>query len=131
MAKVNAANEKDAESCLEMLRERRIQSLSLIWADGAYRRAFLKDNLAELEIKLSVVGEVKSGYWIHKDKVHELKPHPKGFQVQPRRWVVERTFAWLNRNRRLSKDYEYLTEISESYLYIGMVRILLRRLVKN
>lgn len=131
MAKVNAANEKDAESCLEMLRERRIESISFIWADGAYRREFLKEGLADLEITLSVIGEVKGGYLVHKDKIHEFKPSPKGFQVQPRRWVVERTFAWLNRNRRLSKDYEYLTEISESYLYIGMVRILLRRLIKN
>jgi len=78
-----------------------------------------------------VVGEVKSGYWVQKDKIQEFEPPPKGFQVQPKRWVVERTFAWLNRNRRLSKDYEYLTEISESYLYIGMIRILLRRIIKN
>ena len=52
MAKVNGANEKDAESCLEMLKERRVGSLSLIWADGAYRRAFLKEGLADLEITL-------------------------------------------------------------------------------
>lgn len=80
---------------------------------------------------MSVVGEFKSGYWVHKDEIQDFTPPPKGFQVQPRRWVVERTFAWLNRNRRLSKDYEYLTEISESYLYIAMIRILLKRLIKN
>lgn len=114
-----------------MLRKKRIKSLSLIWADGAYRRAFLKEGLEDLGIILTVVGETKSGYWVQKDKIQELKPAGKGFQVQPRRWVVERTFAWLNRNRRLSKDYEYLTEISESYLYIGMIRILLRRLIKK
>jgi transposase len=114
-----------------MLRKKRIKSLSLIWADGAYRRAFLKEGLEDLGIILTVVGETKSGYWIQKDKIQELKPAGKGFQVQPRRWVVERTFAWLNRNRRLSKDYEYLTEISESYLYIGMIRISLRRLIKK
>lgn len=79
MAKVNGANEKDAESCLEMLKERRIESLSFIWADGAYRRLFLKEDLASLGITLSVVGEVKSGYWIHKDEVQEFKPPAKVF----------------------------------------------------
>jgi hypothetical protein len=69
-----------------MLRERRIESISLIGADGAYRRAFLKEGLAGLEITLSVIGEVKGGYWVHKDKVQEFEPPPKGFQVQPRRW---------------------------------------------
>lgn len=114
-----------------MLTERPIKSLSLIWADGAYRRLFLREALSNLGIILEVVGGVKEGYWIPKDKIHEFELPPKTFQVQPRRWVVERTFAWLNRNRRLSKDYEYLTEISESYMYIAMSRILLRRLIKN
>jgi putative transposase len=131
ITKINGANEKDAETCLEMLKERKIKSLSLIWADGAYRRSFLKEGLAGLNINLIVIGEVKSGYWVRKEDIQDFKPPPKGFQVQPRRWVVERTFAWLNRNKRLSKDYEYLTEISESYLYIAMIRILLKRLIKN
>lgn len=53
-----------------------------------------------------------------------------GFAVQPRRWVVERTFAWLGRGRRLSKDYEKLPENSESVVYIGSIRLLLKRLSK-
>ncbi len=52
----------------------------------------------------------------------------KGFKVLPRRWVVERTFGWLGRSRRLSKDYEYLTETQEAFIYAAMVRIMLRRL---
>ncbi len=52
----------------------------------------------------------------------------KGFVVLPRRWVVERTFAWLNANRRLSKDYEGLTTTSESLIYLAMIRIMVRRL---
>jgi putative transposase len=59
----------------------------------------------------------------------------KGFQVIPQRWKAERTIAWLNRNRRLSKDYEYYTENSESMVYrpvghlrLASIRLMLRRL---
>lgn len=131
-AKVNGANEQDGETCLKMFQENSFVSLSLIWADSAYHRAFLKEGLAAVGIELSVVGGgIKGGYWVPKDKLGDFQPPPKTFQVQPRRWVVERSFAWLNRNRRLSKDYEYLTEVSESYMYIGMARILLKRIIKN
>ena len=51
-----------------------------------------------------------------------------GFVLLPRRWVVERSFAWLSFNRRLSKDYEKLPRNSESALYIAMLLIMLRRL---
>jgi transposase len=49
----------------------------------------------------------------------------------PRRWVVERTFAWLSRNRRLAKDYERLPETGETFLYMAMSRILIKRLAKR
>ncbi len=52
----------------------------------------------------------------------------KGFQVLPRRWVVERTFAWFGDYRRLSKDYEVLTETSEAMIYSAMIRLMVRRL---
>lgn len=130
-AKVTAANEQDGENCLRMFQKKPIQSVSIMWADSAYRRAFLKEGLMRLGVELSIVGGgIKEGYWINKNQLEELKVLPKTFEVQPRRWVVERTFAWLNRNRRLNKDYEYLTEVSESYMYIGMMRLLLKRLVK-
>ena len=50
------------------------------------------------------------------------------FKVLPRRWVVERTFGWLGRYRRLSKDYELLPEVSEAMIYAAMVRLMLSRL---
>ena len=55
----------------------------------------------------------------------------RAFQVLPRRWVVERSFAWLGRYRRMSKDYEYLTASSEAMIYAAMSRLLLRRLTQQ
>jgi putative transposase len=53
---------------------------------------------------------------------------PQGFVVLPRRWVVERTFSWIGQNRRMSKDYERLTATSEAFIYVAMVRVMVRRL---
>ena len=55
----------------------------------------------------------------------------KGFQVQARRWVVERTFAWFGKYRRLSKDYEQLPEVSEAFLYVASIHIMTRRLARR
>ncbi len=54
-------------------------------------------------------------------------PDQHGLVVLPRRWVVERTFAWLGRNRRLSKDYEEYAETTEAWVYAAMIRLMLRR----
>ena len=60
-----------------------------------------------------------------------LRPvEAKGFVVLPKRWIVERTFAWLSRHRRLSKDYERLTENSEAAIYIAMIDLMSKRLAK-
>ena len=55
---------------------------------------------------------------------------PRGFQVLPRRWVVERTIAWIDHNRRMSKDYERLPESAEAFIYVAMSRLMLRRLAR-
>jgi putative transposase len=56
---------------------------------------------------------------------------PRAFQVLPRRWVVERSFAWIGHNRRMSKDYEKLCAISEAFVYAAMSRLMLRRLART
>jgi len=55
----------------------------------------------------------------------------QGFMVQPWRWVVERTFAWLENARRLCRDYEELPQPHESFIYITMIRLMLRKLTGN
>jgi putative transposase len=57
----------------------------------------------------------------------EREPGTRGFQVQPRRWVIERSFAWLSRNRRMAKDYERKVQTSETLIELVAIRLLLRR----
>ncbi len=61
----------------------------------------------------------------------EPPPYPKGFIVLLRRWVVERTLAWICRNRRMSRGYEFLPETTEALIYVCMIRLMLRRLAKG
>ncbi len=60
----------------------------------------------------------------------EPPPYPAGFIVLRRRWVIERTIAWIMRNRRMSRDYEFLAETTEALIYVAMIRLMLRRLAK-
>jgi len=104
--------------------------ITLIWADNAYRG--LKEWLATtLGWKLSIVKHWWTGLqgvWVAPG---QLPPEvPRGFHVLPRRWVVERTFAWIGRNRRMAKDYEYLMQTGEMLTYMAMSRVMLRRLAK-
>jgi putative transposase len=87
--------------------------LKLIWADGNYRGALIDWVKSRLGWTLEIVAKLG-------DQV--------GFQVLPKRWIVERTFAWLNRQRRLGKDYERLPDTSEAFVYVAMIRLMLRRL---
>jgi putative transposase len=58
------------------------------------------------------------------------EPGQKGLVVKPKRWVVERTFGWLNRYRRLSKDYERTTESSTAFVYVSLIHVMVRRLTR-
>lgn len=89
------------------------KKLRLIWVDGGYKAGLFAWVTERFQFRLQQV--------LRCDE-------QKGFVVLPRRWVVERTFSWLNNCRRLSKDYEALTETSEAFIYIAMTRLMLRRL---
>jgi putative transposase len=94
--------------------------LELIWADGGYWgkkfASWVRENCG---VMLDVVSR--------NELVNRQREH-KGYVALPRRWVVERTFAWLGRCRRLSKDYEQNTASSENWILLAMIGLMLRRL---
>lgn len=108
----NVADCKGARPLIARLAEL-FPSLQKLWADGAYQgdlAVFVKETLgAVLEIVERAAGS-------------------QGFQVVPRRWVVERTFAWFEWYRRLSRDYERLLASSASMIYLASIRIMLKRM---
>lgn len=89
------------------------KKLRKIWVDGGYAGQLVDWVAKRFAFCLAVVVRPKER---------------KGFVLLPRRWVVERTFGWLNHSRRLSKSYERLTRTDESWVYIAMTRIMLERL---
>ena len=104
-----------------------LPGIRLLWADTAYRG--LADWLAgTLGWSLEITRHWWTGARVWVAAGQPPPERPAGFQVLPRRWVVERTFAWLGRNRRLSKDYERLCETTETWIYLAMTRLMLRRL---
>ena len=90
-----------------------VPSLQRIVADQGYTGPIVQWAKAQWDIVREVVKKAKD---------------QAGFVPLPRRWVVERTFAWLGRNRRLAKDYEQVTECSETWVYLASIRLLLTRL---
>jgi transposase len=93
------------------------RSVSLVWADGGYANSVDSTLLSWARDALNIVVEIVK----RTDDV-------KGFKILPRRWVVERTFGWLVRNRRLARDYERLTATSEAMIKVAMIRLMLVRL---
>jgi len=92
-----------------------------IWADGGYRGELiewvrnLRRGRGHRRLDLEIVE----------------KPAGAGFVVLPKRWVVERTFAWLGRSRRLSKDYEALPETGQALIWIAMIHLMTKRLAHS
>jgi putative transposase len=116
---VHAANIHDSRASREVLAAlvAVVDTIKMIWADSAYKGAeFVRWVKDKFDCIFEIVEKKKTG---------------KGFQVLPRRWVVERTFAWLGRSRRLSKDYERKTTSSEGQVYIASSRLMLRQICKE
>ena len=115
---VHPANIQDRDGAKLVLQRLlgRFPRLERIWADGAYAGKLVQ-------------WAQRCGGWQLELVRRPVQQHT--FQVLPRRWVVERTFAWLGRQRRLSKDYEALPETSESWVYTAMTGLMLRRLARS
>ena len=105
-----------APQALGQLTRREFPRLKVVWADGKYHNYALydwKDQQRRLPWQLQIVSRPREA---------------KGFILLPKRWVVERTFAWLGRSRRLSKDYERRTDSSESMVRLSAIHLLVKRL---
>lgn len=118
VAVVHSANIQDRDGARLVFEKARglFPRLKLIWADGGYAGQLME--------------------WVQKltGWVLDIVKRPqdtKGFTLLPRRWVVERTFAWFGRYRRLSRDYEYRTDTSEAMLQLAMIHIMVRRLARQ
>ena len=117
---VHAADVQDREGAKQVLAvlANKFRRLRLVWADGGYRGQLVEWVRALRQrdkLRLEIVNRSDDG---------------AGFAVLPKRWIVERTFAWLYRCRRLSKDYEYLTSTSEAMIHVAMINLMLRRLAR-
>jgi putative transposase len=114
---VTGADVTDGRAACTLLHERlweELPRLERVDADNSYREGCLQEEVFALApFVLNIVSRPKGS---------------KGYVKLPKRWVVERTFAWLGRSRRLSKDYEFLTASSEAMIQVSMIHLMLRRL---
>lgn len=115
---VHPADVQDRDGAYEVLRQARrlFPFIERIFADGGYRG----DKMA------GVVAH--TGTW----KLEIVKrSDAAGFEVLPKRWIIERTFAWISRCRRLAKDFERYARTAIAFVRLAMIRIMLRRLARN
>ena len=115
---VHSAGIQDRDGAKLVFRKIRkyFAKLKLIWADGAYAGKLVLWVNRYHSRTLQIVKRT--------DKL-------KGFKVVPKRWIVERTFSWLYKYRRLRADYEYRTDTSEAMIHVAMIHIMTRRLSKK
>ena len=108
--------DRDGAALLLTRIRQRFPWLELVWADSGYDARQVKGVIANIPVlRMEIVRR--------SDDV-------KGFQVQPRRWVVERTFSWFGRNRRLAKDYENLAATLAAFVTLAAIRLAIKRLAR-
>jgi transposase len=111
-----AIQDRDGPSLVLDKIRRRFPWLELIWADGGY-------NAWQADVAVAKVARLRM-------EIVKRSDDMKGFVVLPRRWVVERTFSWFGRNRRLAKDFENLAETLATFVTLASIQLALRRLAR-
>jgi putative transposase len=129
-AAVHAADIADRDGAKLLLEKvgDRLPRMEKVWADRGYNGKIGEWIAERFGWALEIVKPPRR--WVRVTAGEEPPPYPKGFIVLPRRWVLERTIAWIMRNRRMSRDYEVLAETTEALIYVAMIRLMLRRLAK-
>jgi putative transposase len=102
--------------------------LKKIWSDAGYRGNFETKVQEDLKIEVEVVSRQDEGAGVWHSEGKPPPTIPKGFEVVKWRWIVERTFGWIGRHRRMSKDYEGLLETSRAFIWLVLIRVLAARL---
>ena len=116
---IHPANLQDRDGAalvLDTRTRRRFPFIETVFADQGYQGPKAAETIAS------------AGRW--RLEIVRREPGTKGFAVLPKRWIVERTLAWIRRNRRLARDYEYLARTAEALVKLAMIKIMLRRLAR-
>ena len=132
--RVHPANLQDRDGARLVLTglEQRFPRLRHLWTDQAYTGKIVEWIEQELGWSVEVVERSpRRGFIVTPDHQFQRVAFPARFEPLPRRWVVERSFAWIGRDRRMSKDYEFLPATSETWIYLSMVRVMLKRLARE
>lgn len=124
----NIADRDGARLLLGKVAEK-LPRMEKVWADRGYNGKIGEWMKERLGWMLEIVKPPRR--WVRVPLGEEPPPYPRGFIVLPRRWVIERTFAWILRNRRMSRDYEFLAETTEALIYVSMIRLMVRRMAKG
>ena len=121
----------DKQGAKHLLRSKKLKSVKKVWGDNGYAGEELKEIARKHGKDLEVVKRPTGRIRIYNELMRaEWIPLEKGFTILPRRWVVERTFAWIGRYRRMSKDYEHKTKTSKAMIYLSMAKTMLSRYAK-
>lgn len=128
-AVVHPANVADRDGARDLLAPlpEAFPTIERVWVDMGYRGPVL--GWAEHHLGLTLTVVKRPQRWVRVPADVEPPPLPR-LTILPRRWVVERTFAWLGRYRRLSKDYEQLPATEEAWIYAAMTQLMVRRLAQ-
>jgi transposase len=114
---VHPANTQDRDGGIALLTAlaERFPLLAKLFADGAYQGPQFRDDVAKVRPELAI-------------EIVTRRDQAKGFVALPKRWIVERTLAWLNRCRRLAKDFENRTWHALAFVHLASIRLMLRKL---